>query len=73
LAGFLSVFTQLFDLLHDLVKISNQSMDQLHLVGKASDVVASFRGQHHSISSFSVSAQEVAVLGVLHLIILIVM
>jgi hypothetical protein len=39
------------------------------LVDKASNVVATFRMQHHSFSSFSGSAQKVAVLQILHLVI----
>jgi hypothetical protein len=54
--------TKLLDLLHDLIEISNQSIGQLHLVGKASNVVTTFHGQHQSFSSFSALARELAVL-----------
>jgi hypothetical protein len=56
------MLTQLFDLLHSIIKISDQSTGQLHLVGKASDVVMIFCEQHHIIASFTSSAQKVAIL-----------
>jgi hypothetical protein len=68
-AGFLSMFTQLSNLIYVLVEISDQSTGQLHLLGKASNAVMTFYGQHHSFSSFTGSAQEVAILHMLHLII----
>jgi hypothetical protein len=52
---------KLLDFLHGLVEISNQSMGQLHLVGKASNAIVTFHGQHHSFNS-SGSAREVTVL-----------
>jgi hypothetical protein len=64
---------QLSDLLPELVDISDQSTGQLHLVSKASNVITILHRQHYSISSFMGSAQEVAVLGMLHLVILIMM
>jgi hypothetical protein len=64
---------KMLDFPHDLVKISDQSSGQLHLIGKASYVVTISHGQHHIISSFSGSAQKVAVLRVLHLIFFFVM
>jgi hypothetical protein len=64
------MFTQLLDLLNGLVEVSNQSMGQLHLVGKASNAVMIHRRQHRSFNSLTCSTQEVVVLGMLHLIIL---
>jgi hypothetical protein len=49
------------NLLNDLIKISDQSMSQLPLVGEAPDVVTVSRGHHHNFNSFSGAAQEVAV------------
>jgi hypothetical protein len=54
-------------LLDGLIKISDQSTSQLHLVGEAPDVVTISRGHHHSFSSFSGVAREVVVLQLLHL------
>jgi hypothetical protein len=48
-------------------------MSQHHLVGKASNAVATFHGQHHSFSSFAGLTQEVVVLQVLYLVIFFVM
>jgi hypothetical protein len=64
------MLSQQLDLLDGLINISNQCMGQLHLVGEASNAVATFRGQHHGFSSFSGMAREVAVLQMLRLIIL---
>jgi hypothetical protein len=50
------------DLLDGLVKISDQSTSQLHLVGEAPYVVMVSRGHHHNFSSFKGMALEVAVL-----------
>jgi hypothetical protein len=47
-------------LLDGLIKISDQSMSQLHLVSEAPDVVMVSYGHHHSFSSFSGEAWEVA-------------
>jgi hypothetical protein len=49
------------DLLDSLIKISNQSMSQLHLVSEAPNMAAISRGHHHSFNSFSGTTQEVAV------------
>jgi hypothetical protein len=38
------MLAQLLDLLDDLIEVSNQSMNHLHLVDKASNVVMTFRG-----------------------------
>jgi hypothetical protein len=56
------MLSEQLDLLDVLVKISDQSMSQLHLVGEAPNVVAISRGHHHDFSSFSGVAREVAVL-----------
>jgi hypothetical protein len=56
------MLAQLLDLLHGFIDISNQSMGQLYLVVKASDVVTIFPGQHHSIGSFTGLAQKVSIL-----------
>jgi hypothetical protein len=64
---------KMLDFPHGLVKISDQSSGQLHLIGKASYVVTISRGQHHIIDSFSGSAQKVVALQVLHLIFFFVM
>jgi hypothetical protein len=50
------------DFLHGLVKISNQSMSQLHSIGKASYVVTTFSGYHHDIYSFTGSGWKVSIL-----------
>jgi hypothetical protein len=50
------------DLLDGLVKISDQSSSQLHLIGKAPDVVTISYGHHDSFSAFSGAAWEVTVL-----------
>jgi hypothetical protein len=55
------------DLLDGLVKISDQSMSQLHLVGEAPNVVTIPQGHHHGFSSFLDAAREVVVLRMLHL------
>jgi hypothetical protein len=55
------------DLLDGLVKISNQSSSQLHLIGETPDVVTISNGHHDSFSSFSGAAWEVVVLRLLHL------
>jgi hypothetical protein len=73
LASFLFMFAQLLDLIHSLVEISNHSTGLLDLVRQASNVVVTFHGHHHSISTFSGSTQDVAILGVLHLTVLIMM
>jgi hypothetical protein len=44
-------------------------MGQLHLVRQTSIMIVTFRRQHHSISSFIASAQKVAVLGMLYLVV----
>jgi hypothetical protein len=56
------MLSQQVDLLDDFVKISDQSMSQLHLVGEAPDVVTISRGHHDSFSSFSGAAWEVMIL-----------
>jgi hypothetical protein len=52
LTSFLNIFTQLSNFLYSLVEILDQSMGQLHFVGKASNAIMTFRRQHHSICSF---------------------
>jgi hypothetical protein len=64
------MLAQQLDFLDGLVKISNQGLGQLHLVGKASNAVMISHRQHHNFSSCTGSAREVAVLRKLHLIIL---
>jgi hypothetical protein len=64
------MLSQQLDLLDGLIKISNQCMSQLHLVGEASNEVAISRRHHHGFSSFSGTAREVALLQMLYLIIL---
>jgi hypothetical protein len=55
------------DLLDGLIKISNQSMSQLHLVGEAPNVVTISYGDHHGFSSFLGIGREGVVLCLLHL------
>jgi hypothetical protein len=64
---------KMLDFPHGLVKISDQSSGQLHMIGKASYVVTIPHGQHHNISSFLGSARKVVVLPALHLIIFFMM
>jgi hypothetical protein len=64
---------KLLNFLHDLIKISDQSTGQVHLIGKASYVVTTFSGYHHSINSLTGLAQKVTILLVLHLVIFFVM
>jgi hypothetical protein len=70
--GFCFLVTELTDILHGLVELLVQVMGQLHMVQQTSHVVAISDRQHHNIISFTVSAQEVSVLRMLHLIILLV-
>jgi hypothetical protein len=56
------MFSQQLGLLDGLIKISNPCTGQLYLIGKASNAVTTFCGQHHGFNSFSGAAQKVAVL-----------
>jgi hypothetical protein len=67
------MITQQLDIHDGLIEVSNQCTGQLYLVGKASNVVTTFRGQHHGFSSFSGSAREVAVVRMLRLILLLML
>jgi hypothetical protein len=69
-ADFLSMVTQPSDFLHGFIEISSQSTSQLHFVSQASLMIMTFGRKHHDISSFTGSTREVAVLGMLHLVIL---
>jgi hypothetical protein len=71
-ADFFSMVAKLLDFLHGFVEMSDQGMSPLYLICQTSHVIMTFCKQYHSISSFVGSAQEVTVLGMLHLVVLIV-
>jgi hypothetical protein len=55
------MLTQQLDLLDGLIKISNQSTSQLHLIGEAPNTVMISCGQNRGFNSSMGSAQEVVV------------
>jgi hypothetical protein len=62
LAQLLFVLSKQVNLLDNLVKISDQSMMELHLTSEAPDVVTISCVHHHNFNSFSSVAWEVVVL-----------